>query len=269
LERCVEICSDGIALAYRIGTLPVQYPTIKAMALMELGRLDESWQSIEEEIADEDHRFGAALKELAKLQFELNCGATEAAIARAPHVISESRFLSRMWMLSWVSSSLAFAQVWTEDEAKSEALNRLVEDTGMSPSTVGMSAIKLASGEIDDAASKLKTIVYGPDRPMVLRNKSQAMLLLGMALVKQGELKEASEVTSAGVELCERHQLRQTLWQIKALQANILDMSGDEESAVNLHQSVRELRQQIAATIDIPEYLSSFKKNDTVNYLKL
>jgi tetratricopeptide (TPR) repeat protein len=269
LERCVEICSDGAALAYRIGTLPVQYPSIKAMALMELGRLDEAWQSIEEEIADEDHRFGAALQELGKFQFELNCGATEAAIARAPHVISEAKFLSRMWMLSWVSSSLAFAQVWTEDDTRIEVLNRLIQDTGMSPRTIGKSAIKLASGAAKDVIFELKAIVNGPDRPMEVRNKSQAMLLLGLALVKQGDLKEAVEVTSDGVELCEQHQLRQTLWQIKALQANILDSLGDEESAMNLSKSVRVLRQEIEATIDIPEYLSSFKKNDTLNTLKL
>jgi tetratricopeptide (TPR) repeat protein len=203
LERCAQICGDGVALAYRIGTLPVQYPSIKAMALMELSRLDEGWQSIEGEIPDDEHRFGAALQQLAKFQFELNCGATDAAIARAPHVIGEAKILSRMWMLSWLTSSLAFTQVWNEDTARLAVLNRLIQDTGMSPRTIGKSALKFASGALRELAFELRSIVNGPDRPMEVRNKSQAILLLGLALVKQGDLNEALEVTSKGVELCE------------------------------------------------------------------
>jgi class 3 adenylate cyclase/tetratricopeptide (TPR) repeat protein len=64
LERSVEICNKGIALAEQLGTEPVQYPTIKAMALMDLGRFDEAWASLQQEVADEAHPFGAAVKEL-------------------------------------------------------------------------------------------------------------------------------------------------------------------------------------------------------------
>lgn len=49
LDRCVEICDAGMELAYRIGPLSVQYPSIKAMALMELGLFSDAWQSIGED----------------------------------------------------------------------------------------------------------------------------------------------------------------------------------------------------------------------------
>ena len=32
-ERCVEVCDAGIALARQLGSPPVQYPSIKALAL--------------------------------------------------------------------------------------------------------------------------------------------------------------------------------------------------------------------------------------------
>jgi hypothetical protein len=54
LERCVEICDAGTELAYRIGTLPVQYGTIKAMALLDLGRFDDALLALDEEVADEE-----------------------------------------------------------------------------------------------------------------------------------------------------------------------------------------------------------------------
>ena len=98
-ERCVEICDAGIVLAYRIGALPVQYPTIKALALIELGRFGEAWSALDQEIADDAHRFGVALQDLGRLQYEVSVGAFEAALARAPRVIAESHVLVRAWML--------------------------------------------------------------------------------------------------------------------------------------------------------------------------
>ena len=83
LERCIEICDAGIELAYRIGTLPVQYPTIKALALMDLGRFGGAWDALGKEIADEAHRFGAALRDYGKLFYELQVGDIEGALARA------------------------------------------------------------------------------------------------------------------------------------------------------------------------------------------
>jgi hypothetical protein len=56
---------------------------------------------------------------------------------------------------------------------------------------------------------------------------------------------------------------------MRALQVTIFESLGDEDSAVNLSQSVRSLRQEIAATIDIPEYLASVKKNETLKTLRL
>ena len=104
---------------------------------------------------------------------------------------------------------------------------------------------------------------------MEVRNKSQAILLLGLALVKQGDLKEVLDVSSEGLELCEKYQLRHTLWQIGALRAHIADSLGDKELAVKYSESVRLLRQEIATAIAIPEHLANFKMNDTLITLRL
>jgi tetratricopeptide (TPR) repeat protein len=89
LERCVEICNAGTELAYRIGTLPVQYGTIKAMALLSLGRFDDALQATSEEIADDDHRFGAALQKLSRFQYLLDCGAFDEALRATSYLIAE------------------------------------------------------------------------------------------------------------------------------------------------------------------------------------
>src|SRR5262245_8741418 len=63
-EKCVTTCDDGIALAAQLGSPPVQYPSIKGLALTDLGRFDEAWASFQAEVADDAHPFGRCMREL-------------------------------------------------------------------------------------------------------------------------------------------------------------------------------------------------------------
>ena len=57
----VAMCDRGIALADLIGSQPVQYGSIKAIALTEAGRFDEVDAAIGQEVTDDDHPFGQAM----------------------------------------------------------------------------------------------------------------------------------------------------------------------------------------------------------------
>ena len=46
-EQCVATCDEGIALAAQLGSPPVQYASIKGLALTDLGRFDEAWASFQ------------------------------------------------------------------------------------------------------------------------------------------------------------------------------------------------------------------------------
>ncbi len=156
LERCVEICDAGIELAYRIGTLPVMYPTIKALALIEGGRFDQAWDSLGQEIADDAHRFGAAVRDFGKLRYEISVGDFEAALGRAPHVISEAKVLMRAWMLSSISGWIALvAPLFADDPAMLDRIDALVAETGSSPGTNGKAALALARGDLVTARQTL------------------------------------------------------------------------------------------------------------------
>jgi tetratricopeptide (TPR) repeat protein len=158
LRRCVEICEAGTELAYRIGTLPVQYPTIKGMALMDLGEFDASWSAINEEISDEDHRFGRALQQLGWLQYEMDVGALDSALARAPHVIEESHALSRVWMLKWITNALARSAQVPGNESLLDTLGPLIESTGYTPDRVGRASLKMAEQKLDEAGTLLADV---------------------------------------------------------------------------------------------------------------
>jgi tetratricopeptide (TPR) repeat protein len=60
LHRCIAVCDRGIELAIQLNSAPVQYGTIKALALVELGRYDLVEAAIAQEVTDDDHPFGRA-----------------------------------------------------------------------------------------------------------------------------------------------------------------------------------------------------------------
>ena len=88
LLRCVQTCDLGIELARQLGSAPVQYGSIKALALTELGRYDLVDAALDEEVTDDEHPFGQA---------------NQAFAARATSV--RSRRGSRRRLLRWTRCS--------------------------------------------------------------------------------------------------------------------------------------------------------------------
>ena len=81
---CVACCDRATALAGRLGIPPVQYGTIKSFALVDLGRFDQAWQALEQEVADDDHPFGQAFQRLGRTCWHAASGDVERVIRDAP-----------------------------------------------------------------------------------------------------------------------------------------------------------------------------------------
>ncbi len=254
-ERCVEICNAGIELAYRIGTLPVQYPTIKAMALMELGRFGEAWTSLDEEICDEAHRFGAALQALGRMQYEIHVSDFEAALARAPLVIAESHAVVRAWMLLWAGSALAgIAPLFVGDAAALERIEALVADTGYAPSVTGGAALALAHGDLDAARETL--VGYGSDRGPYALNPQLLGLQLTASIEAEAKQWDAARtaITSA-VALARERSSRNHLWRLLGQQAQIEAAAGAPGPvAAKIRAEAKALLAEVAATVPDPKH---------------
>ena len=97
-EQCVATCNEGIALSAQLGSPPVQYASIKGLALTDLGRFDEAWASFQEEVADDAHPFGRCMRELGTAMWLETLGALDRAEATAKEVLEEAGRLSRVWM---------------------------------------------------------------------------------------------------------------------------------------------------------------------------
>jgi len=62
----LSACEQGFEAARLLHVPAVQYATLKAMSLIDMGRFDEAWQTLQEEIADDDHLFGRLFRQLGE-----------------------------------------------------------------------------------------------------------------------------------------------------------------------------------------------------------
>ena len=270
LVRCVEICDAGIELAYRIGTLPVQYPTIKALALMELGRFADAWDALGKEIADDAHRFGAALRDLGKLQYEVHVGAFEAAIERTPHVIAESKALERAWMLNRVSALLAgLAPLVADDSAKVLRIEALIAETGFPPGASGKAALALARGNFALARTELGNKAEWSSVNFVVSSRlTQMQLLIGIDAAEQ-RWPSARETAAAAVALAREKNMRLFLWRLLGEQALIEQKLGLVEEASASLAAAQFLLTEIAATILDEQHRSTLLRGPVATRLGL
>jgi len=255
-QRCVEICDAGIELAYRIGTLPVQYPTIKALALMELGRFGEAWAALDAEIADEAHRFGAALAELGQLQYEIHVGDHAAALARAPHVIGECHALVRAWMLRWITSALAgLAPLFVGESAVLDRIDALVGDTQSPPIAIDLAALALGRG---DLAAARAALAAGVDRGSPTVNSGLAALQLTAEIeAAGGHWAPAREAIVAAVAMARERHSRNQLWRLLGEQARIETALGLNETADKTRAEAKALLAELGATVPDPAQRSA------------
>ena len=108
---CIACCERATALAGRLGIPPVQYGTIKSFALVDLGRFDEAWQALEQEVADDEHPFGQAFQHLGRTFWYAGAGDFERVIRDIPRIRADAAKLQRTWMIPWADKLLASAIV--------------------------------------------------------------------------------------------------------------------------------------------------------------
>lgn len=119
-RRAVTCCDTGIALANRIGVLPVMYPTLKACALLGLGRYSEAWAALQQEIADEAHPFSRTFQMMGEGLYHYELSAYSQAIELWETVVVQAKRLDRPWLQSWAQLMIGYALIRSSPAGKVE-----------------------------------------------------------------------------------------------------------------------------------------------------
>jgi class 3 adenylate cyclase len=251
LEECVACCDEGFRLARRIGAEPVQYGTIKALALIELGRFGDAWEALESEIADEAHPFGRTFREMGEAVYFLESGDYAQAAAKAQKVIPQAEALGRAWMIPWARTVLAGAllQGGSAGGQNGEDTLQAAEDVGLPGARRPSVDALLAQGAAEEALRFCDEAIAASARSGATRDRLPMMERRARALLLLGRAAEALETCESALAEAEPANARLMTWRLQAARAGALARIGDNDGSSAAKARAASVVNEVARTI--------------------
>jgi class 3 adenylate cyclase/tetratricopeptide (TPR) repeat protein len=232
-ERAVETCDAGIRLAQEIGVPPVQYFTLKALALLRLGRYGEAWEALQGEVADPDHPFGQAMQSLGIGSYYLELQAYDRAAGAFRDLLRRAKSLRRAWMTEWATVHLArsLLRARPPDAGSLEGIKEVLHALGERVPRDVTAEVLLAEGKVDAALAEAVAAADEAKADDRTEDLFDAAELEGRALLELGRASEAvALVEELGRMAQERHALP-AVWRLLALKARALAALGNSDGA--------------------------------------
>ena len=246
---CIACGDRATALATRLSIPPVQYGTIKSFALVDLGRFDEAWDALEQEVADEEHPFGQAFQHLGRTWWYAAAFDIDRVLRDVPRVFADAKALQRMWMIPWAEGMLASAIVAREPAGTSEARLRIqVEAAGGRLADEALIAALLKSGDSDAALAECSVRLAQLDKDARVRGYWFVEEMRIRALLGLGRFADARQAADAAIVAVTPLGGRSLEWRLRASRAAALDGLGDRRATAE-RGAAREVLMAVAKTL--------------------
>lgn len=264
--RAVEACDAGIRLAEEIGVPPVQYPTLKALALLELGRYGEAWESLQKEVTDEDHPFGQAMQALGLGMYYLELRAYDRAVLTFRDLFHRARRLRRGWMSRWALEYLVRSLIGAKklDSAQWEGIEKQLTELGYPVPETLRSEVSLSQGDNETALSSTLTAVAEARADERITDLLDAREFQVRSLLELGRAKEAEELAEKVCRDVEQRNAQSRLWRVLSLKARALSDLKDTSDAQETRQVAGAVARRIGNSISDPEIKRGFFSDPAV-----
>lgn len=259
--EAVAMCDRGMGLAALIGSDPVQYGSIKAMALAEAGRFDEVEAAIAEEVTDDDHPFGRAMAGLARSVFLVAVGAWGPAVEQLADTAERAHSLHRVWMLRMAERLMAVAAAEARAIGGSGVTARSEAGPGVADED-DLTAARVALAEGDPARAEQLAMACRPGGAARVSpvDEVRGLLVLAHARLLQGDHTGALEAAEQGVARAEPMGFGAALWQLLRVRGLAAQALGRPSAAVEL-AAADACFDALAARIADPGLRSSFGRH--------
>ncbi|MDQ1456561.1 MAG: hypothetical protein QOH28_2181 [Actinomycetota bacterium] len=233
LERCVETCDLGIELARQLGSAPVQYGSIKTLALVELGRYDLVDAALGQEVTDDAHPFGQANQAYARAHYLAAIEAWEPAAAAVLTGMQQASALSRVWMQLGLLAVAITLEARAGDEVRAETAQvaAIADVAGIGPSVLARAEAELAAGAASEARDHLVPNVAFLEEMDAQLELARALECLARAWIDLGDWNEAVATADRGLVLTARSGQLPLTWRLRGCRAHALDQLGRAEEA--------------------------------------
>ena len=246
---CIACCDRATALAHRLGIPPVQYGTIKSFALLDLGRFDEAWEALKQEVADDEHPFGQAFQRLGRTFWYASAGDFERVICDAPRVLADARKLQRTWMIPWADGLLASAIVASAPAGTGEAdLCASVEAAGGHLADDSLVTAQLRTGNAAAALAECERRLPQFEQEGKTRAYWIFEELRIQALLALDRFHDVCSAVDTALSCIVPLDWRSLAWRLQASRVAALDELGDEHAAAARRTAV-ELLTAVASTL--------------------
>ena len=256
-EKSLASCDQGMELAAQLGVPPVLYPTLKAWALLELGRYGAAREALQAEVADEEHPFGRAWQAHGMGLYYLAVGACDKAAARFRQVWKKFDRMGRRGLVAWTQRELvrSLARARLPDAA---ALRGAASDLVAMQSAAGLtdhvSRVALAEAalslrNLDEALDEARKTVISAQARGTRLDEVAAIEVELRALLALGRPSEGVDLADEAIPRAMGMGWRPMEWRLRAGRALALEMLGQDASAGEEYRGAAELIRELAEAI--------------------
>jgi class 3 adenylate cyclase/tetratricopeptide (TPR) repeat protein len=240
----VATCDRGMELSELIGSSPVQYGSIKAIALSQMGRFDEVDMAIGEEVTDDDHPFGQAMASHARSVFLTTIAAWGPAAESLAETLEWADRLKRVWMQFWAGSLMAVvsAECGVEEVGSVPDIESLPTfgewRTGLAAAHVALSV-----GDLSKAVDLAMPLLPASDDTKPTADHVRAFDAAARAHHGLGDHAAALDAATRGLGLGEPMEYGSLIWRLRRVRALSLEALGrNDEGSTELARAAAEFR---------------------------
>jgi class 3 adenylate cyclase/tetratricopeptide (TPR) repeat protein len=268
-QRCVETCDEGIALAAQLGSEPVQYSTIKAFALMDLGRFDAAWDALQQEVADEQHPFGRAMRQLGVAVYLQHLGALDRAATGGRELLEEARRLRRTWMQQWMVDLLTAVSAHLGDQELRGYIDTTAAASSIRPSAVAVAERRMSEGNPGEALEMIRQVASAAERNGTRRQRIVALEAELRALAQLGRWAELAERADVALAEAETTGFKSMAWRIRSQRARARLELGDRAGADRDRDAARQLLDVLAASVPDPALRACLEADPAARQIRM
>jgi predicted ATPase/class 3 adenylate cyclase len=261
--RAVEYCDAGIDLASAMGVPPVQYSSLKALALIHLGRYAEAWAALQHEVADEEHPFGRAMQDLATGVYFYELAAYDRAMVAFERLDAAAQRVNRAWLRTWAQIGLGAAHIRlgnVEDARAKEVTPSPKVSAGCEIAAPCVRAeICLVEGRFDEALSQAEAAAQRAKRRGRPPDQVVAREVQVRSLLSLDRAADARMLADATLPIAERMGNLPMVWRFEAVRARALGRLGDSEAAKEAQRMATRVIDELARGVHETDLRAGFR----------
>jgi tetratricopeptide (TPR) repeat protein len=265
-EKAVQVCEAGFEVAKKIGVPPVQYATIRALAYIRLGRFDDARRSLEEEVADEAHRFGKAFRDTGYGIYYLEMLAYKKARETLESSIEQADLVGRAWLVNsgrfYLVRALVEGGVGSNSEIKS--ILKYFDPSESPYEALIFGHFALSNGNFPQALEMANTLKTYAEESGRRPDMASALLLKAQTLLVMEQVEEAVAAAEEGVQLAVEMDYLPVLWRLRGTKAEALERLGRKRETANEFKGASDIIEELAGNISEDDLRNAFLSNPIV-----